>query len=221
MAGGEVYSPDQVELFGEVLTRLVEEIEATARAELSQRCAAPDRAAAIAAPAGAGPGDRGGATAADRLRGVATKRSRSNAPRPAARAICWRSPSAHRGAGNRAARGTRRRVGAESVAESRARTSPIRLRMLVDRSEGNDDLAGDRRTADLPRHHFLRLLQVASELVRQQLQAAIRRTPAPSRRSSPRSRSDRAETSASRVMTTRWRRCRSCTPPASSTMPRS
>ena len=62
----------------------------------------------------------------------------------------------------------------QSVAQNPgSRFSNAGFGILVDRAEGNDALAaaiGER--SDLPRHHFLRLLTIASDIVRHRLQTS-------------------------------------------------
>jgi uncharacterized protein (DUF2336 family) len=176
VSGAGMYSAEQIELFGEVLTRLVEEIGEAARAELSRSlCSAPiapskllrrlalDNSIQVAQPlltdfvaldediqiecAGSG--------AQKHLFALTRRASLSEAVT---------APLVARG--NAAV--------LKSVAGNPGAVfSELSYGVLVERSEGDDELGmaiGSR--ADLPRHHFLRLLQVASELVRRDLQAA-------------------------------------------------
>jgi uncharacterized protein (DUF2336 family) len=176
VSGAEVYSPEQVELFGEVLTRLVEDIEAKARAELSRSlCAAPigpskllrrlalDPAIEVAEPLLAG------FSALDEAIQVECAAS---CGQQHLSALTQRASLSEAVTEPLVARGNAE-VLKLVVGNPGASFSNRSYGMLVERSSGNDDLGlaiGGR--ADLPRHHFLRLLQVASELVRQELQAA-------------------------------------------------
>jgi uncharacterized protein (DUF2336 family) len=176
VSGAEIYSDEQVELFGEVLTRLVEEIEDGARAELSRSlCRAPvgpskllrrlalDRSIDVARPLLSDYGaldediqiDCAASCGQQHLMALSRRRSLSEAVT---------APLVARGDAA---------VLRSVIGNHGASFSDRSYGTLVERSLGDDELGraiGAR--SDLPRHHFLRLLQVASELVRKELQAA-------------------------------------------------
>lgn len=176
VSGAKVYSDEQVELFGEVLTRLVEEIEEASRAELSRNlCAAPvgpskllrrlalDRSIEVARPLLSSFGALDESIQIDCAASMGQQHLLALTRRPTLSEAVT-APLVARGdapvlkgvAANRGACFSDRSFGT-----------------LVERSLGDDELGrviGAR--LDLPRHHFLRLLQVASELVRKELQSA-------------------------------------------------
>uniref|UniRef100_Q07HD3 DUF2336 domain-containing protein n=1 Tax=Rhodopseudomonas palustris (strain BisA53) TaxID=316055 RepID=Q07HD3_RHOP5 len=176
VAGANAYSPEQIELFGDVLARLVDEIETAARAELSQRlCRASigppqllrrfvlDEATVVAQPLlsdfEALPTDLLVECAKTRGQGhLLAITKRKSIPEQVTDPIVERGDA---------------RV-LQSVAQNPgSRFSNSGFGMLVDRAEGNDALAaaiGER--PDLPRHHFLRLLTIASDIVRHRLQSS-------------------------------------------------
>lgn len=176
VSGAGMYSADQIELFGEVLTRLVEEIEESVRVELSRSlCTAPiapskllrrlalDNSIQVAEPL------LTDFVALDEdiqveCAVVGGQKHLFALTRRGSLSEAVTTPLVARG--NAAV--------LKSVAENPGAVfSESTYEALVERSRGDDELgmAIGART-DLPRHHFLRLLQVASELVRRDLQAA-------------------------------------------------
>ncbi|NVN88099.1 MAG: DUF2336 domain-containing protein [Rhodopseudomonas sp.] len=176
VGGADAYSEEQVELFGEVLTRLVEEIEIGARAELSRSVAglrigpsnllrklAMDEAIEVAEPLLLGRVALGDDILVEcaRSRGQGHLLAISRRPHLSASVT---EPLTERGDDT---------VLRSVVGNSGAVFSDCGYQNLVNRAEGNDDLAlavGAR--PELPRHHFLRLLAIASNLVRTEIQAA-------------------------------------------------
>jgi uncharacterized protein (DUF2336 family) len=176
VSGAANYSAEQVELFGEVLTRLVEQIGEAARAELARslstapigpsklvRRLALDDSIRVAAPLLTDFGaldqdiqvDCAASCGQQHLMALTRRASLSEAVT---------APLVVRGDAA---------VLKSVIGNPGAAFSNRSYGTLIERSIGDDELGraiGGR--ADLPRHHFLRLLQVASELVRQELQAA-------------------------------------------------
>lgn len=176
VAGANAYSPDQIEVFGEVLARLVDEIETAARAELSQwLCRATigppqllrrfvlDDAIAVAQPLlsdfEALPPELLVECARTRGQGhLLAITKRKDIPEQVTDPIVERGDA---------------RVLQSVATNPGSHFSNAGFGILVDRAEGNDALAaaiGER--LDLPRHHFLRLLTIASDIVRHRLQTA-------------------------------------------------
>ena len=127
-AGANAYSPDQIEVFGDVLARLVDEIETAARAELSQRLSPRrDRTAAVAAPLRARRGDRGGPAAIVRLRGVADRTAGRMRQDPRAGPSDGDHPAQeHSGTGDRPDRRARRCARCcTALRKTRARAFPM------------------------------------------------------------------------------------------------
>ena len=176
VAGANVYSPDQIEVFGEVLARLVDEIETAARAELSQRLSRAtigppellrrfvlDEAAVVAQPLlsdfEALPTELLVECAKTRGQGhLLAITKRKNIPEQVTDPIVERGDL---------------RVLQSVATNPGSRFSNAGFGILVERAEGHDALAtaiGER--SDLPRHHFLRLLTIASDIVRHRLQSS-------------------------------------------------
>ncbi len=173
---GLCYSPEQIELFDEVLGRLAEGIEAKVRAELSVRLCdasfAPPRLLRQ--------------LALDQVIDVAAPLlSRSDQLDDIILIECVNT----RSQGHLMAISRRRRVSEavtdrlvvlgeapvllSVVANPGSRFSDIGFATLVLRAEGDDALAtGVGIRVDLPRHQFLRLLSMASLSVRERLEAA-------------------------------------------------
>ena len=173
--GASRYSAGQVNLFDEVIIKLVTAIEAKARAKLSSRLApvrnAPpgvirmlafDDDIEVARPV---------LTTSERLDEADLVATASNKSQQHLAAIAERKSLSEAVTEVLVARGDRQVV--HSVARNAgARFSDAGFRMLVKRSGGDDALAmqvGARR--DLPRQHFLRLLQEASAAVHSRLAA--------------------------------------------------
>ena len=173
--GASRYSAGQINLFDEVIVKLVTAIEAKTRAKLSSRLApvhnAPpgvinmlafDDDIEVARPV---------LTLSERLGEADLVANASSKSQQHLAAIAERRSLSEAVTDVLVARGDRQVV--HSVARNAgARFSDAGLRMLVKRSGGDDALAiqvGARR--DLPRQHFLRLLQEASAAVRGRLAA--------------------------------------------------
>jgi uncharacterized protein (DUF2336 family) len=173
--GASCYSDGQITLFDEVIARLITAIEAKARAKLSNRLAqirnAPlgvirtlafDDDIEVARPVLA---------MSERLEEADLVANASNKSQQHLAAIAERKSLSEAVTEVLVARGDRQVV--RSIAKnSGARFSDAGFRMLVKRSNGDDALAmqvGVRR--DVPRQHFLRLLQEASAAVRNRLTA--------------------------------------------------
>jgi Uncharacterised protein conserved in bacteria (DUF2336) len=169
------YSQEQVNLFDEVIVKLVDAIEAKARARLARRLApvpnAPrgivrmlafDDDIAVARPV---------LTTSERLDEADLVENASRKSQQHLAAIAQRSSLSEAVTDVLVTRGDRRVV--HSVARnSGARFSDAGFRMLVKRASGDDALTmrvGMRR--DVPRQHFLKLLQQASDAVRKRLAA--------------------------------------------------
>jgi len=173
--GASRYSDGQIGLFDEVMVKLIAAIEAKARAKLSHRLAplhnAPlgvirqlafDDDIEVARPV---------LTISERLDEADLVANASNKSQEHLAAIAERKSLSEAITEVLVARGDRQVV--HSVAKNAgARFSDAGFRMLVKRSSGDDALAmrvGARR--DVPRQHFLRLLQEASSAVRDRLAA--------------------------------------------------
>ncbi len=173
--GASRYSAGQINLFDEVIAKLVTAIETKARAKLSSRLApvrnAPpgvirmlafDDDIEVARPV---------LTTSERLDEADLVANASNKSQQHLAAIAERKSLSEAVTEVLVARGDRQVV--HSVARNTgARFSDAGFRMLVKRSVGDDALAmqvGARR--DVPRQHFLRLLQEASATVRSRLEA--------------------------------------------------
>jgi len=170
------YSDEQVALFDDVIARLAAEIEVSARAELARalapipnappgviRLLACDDAIEVAAPV---------LTLSERLDDaalIATARTKSRAH---LLAISHRKSLAEAVTDVLIERGDSIVV-LSTVRNAGARLSDGGLSELVRRSERDEAIAeslGER--PDIPRHHFLKLLSVASERVRVKLERA-------------------------------------------------
>jgi uncharacterized protein (DUF2336 family) len=173
--GGSSYSAEQINLFDEVIVKLTAAIEAKARAKLSSRLArvhnAPhgvirmlafDDDIEVARPV---------LTTSERLDEVDLVANASDKSQRHLAAIAERRSLSEAVTEVLVTRGDRQVV--RSVARNAgARFSDAGFRMLVQRSSKDDTLAmhvGTRR--DLPRPHFLRLLEHASATVRRRLAA--------------------------------------------------
>src|SRR5262245_27080400 len=173
--GGGRYSGNQINLFDEVMVKLVAAIEAKARAKLSHRLAPVNNAPPGVIRMLAFDDDievaRPVLTASERLDEADLVANASNKSQQHLAAIAERKSLSEEVTEVLVARGDRQVV--QSVAKnSGARFSDAGFRMLVKRSGGDEALAlqvGARR--DVPRQHFLRLLQEASATVRQRLAA--------------------------------------------------
>jgi uncharacterized protein (DUF2336 family) len=176
ITGASQYSDDQVALFDDVIGRLAEQIELTARAKLARRLAlipnAPVRIIKTLAfddeIAVAGPVlTHSQRLAEEVLLAVAGAKSQQHLLAMSARHSLSEAVTdvlVERG-DSQVARAVSRNAG--------ARFSDAGFGMLVKRSEGDEVLAehvGGR--ADIPRHHFLRLIARASDAVRTKLAAA-------------------------------------------------
>jgi len=176
VSGAGTYSLEQIDLFGEVLTRLVDEIGDAARAELSRnlslaptgpskllRRLALDDSIHVAEPL------LSNFAALDEKIQVECADSCGNQH---LLALTRRTSLSEAVTAPLIARGDA--IVLKGVVGNRgAYLSDRSYRTLVERAQGDDELIlaiGTR--PDLPRHHFLRLLQVGSELVRRELQAA-------------------------------------------------
>jgi uncharacterized protein (DUF2336 family) len=176
VAGSSRYTPDQIAVFGDVLDTLAATIAAKARVRLSRRLAgvanAPakvirslafDDAIAVAAPVLKQSAQLSEADL------VANARTKSQ---DHLHAIAQRAELSEAVTDVLVVRGDQRVV--HSVARNAgARFSHNGFEHLVARSRGDDVLTryvGARK--DLPRHHFLRLLETASSSVRESLEAA-------------------------------------------------
>ena len=173
--GAGRYSPGQINLFDEVIVKLVTAIEAKARAKLSSRLApvhnAPSGVVRMLAFDDNIEVARPVLTNSERLDDADLVANASNKSQQHLAAIAERRSLSEAVTEVLVARGDRQVV--NSVARNAgARFSDAGFRMLVKRASGDDTLAmhvGARR--DVPRQHFLRLLQEASAAVRERLAA--------------------------------------------------
>lgn len=176
IASADVYADDQITLFDDVIGRLVTTIESNARAKLANRLAKVSRAPinvirtlscdddiAVARPV---------LRESERLDDAHLVATANAKGQPHLLAIAERRALSEAVTEVLVARGDREVV--RSVARNDgARFSNAAFRTLVDRSNHDDVLAlhvGTR--GDLPRHHFLKLIERASATVRQKLAAA-------------------------------------------------
>jgi uncharacterized protein (DUF2336 family) len=174
--GSQQYSEQQVALFDDVFTRLLTEIEVTARAMLANRLAPVPNAplATIRALAFddeiivAGPV----LTQSPRLDVETLIANAKTKSQEHLLAISRRKELAEPVTDVLVERGDRQIV-LSTVENSGARFSDFGFATLVMRSE-NDDVVAERVGVrdDIPRHHFLRLLSKASAVVRAKLEAA-------------------------------------------------
>ena len=176
LAGSAGYSNSQIELFDSVFVRLAEAIETSARAVLANRLASNSRAPSIIsrhlasddAPNVAGPMLRHSRQLDEKML-VAVARAKTQQH---LFAISLRNSIGEDVTDVLVERGERPVV-LSTANNPKARFSDTGYKTLVERSEGDDELAtsvGLRR--DIPRHHFLRLLVRASHAVRAKLEAA-------------------------------------------------
>jgi uncharacterized protein (DUF2336 family) len=176
ISGVEVYAEDQITLFDDVIGRLVSTIESNARAKLANRLArvscAPvnvirmlscDDDIAVARPV---------LRQSERLDDAHLVATASSKGQPHLMAIAERRALSEAVTEVLVERGDREVV--RSVARNNgARFSNAAFRTLVDRSNNDDVLAVHVGTrGDLPRHHFLKLIERASATVRHKLAAA-------------------------------------------------
>jgi uncharacterized protein (DUF2336 family) len=175
LEGASRYSEGQVNVFDEVISKLITAIEAKARAKLSTRLAPVHNAPPGVIRTLAFDDDievaRPVLTMSERLDEADLIANASNKSQQHLAAIAERKSLSEGVTEVLVTRGDRQVV--HSVARNAgARFSDAGFRMLVKRSGGDDTLAmqvGSRR--DLPRQHFLRLLQDASAEVRTRLAA--------------------------------------------------
>jgi uncharacterized protein (DUF2336 family) len=173
--GANRYSSSQINLFDEVIAKLANAIEAKARAKLASRLAAVPNSPAGVIRLLAFDDDievaRPVLTTSERLNEADLVANAHQKSQQHLAAIAERQTLSEAVTEVLVARGDRQVV--HSVARnSGARFSDAGFRMLVKRSTGDDALAaqvGSR--SDLPRQHFLRLLQDASAAVRSRLAA--------------------------------------------------
>jgi uncharacterized protein (DUF2336 family) len=173
LAGVSRYSDDQINLFDEVISKLVSAIEAKARAKLAVRLATAARPPAGALRMLAFDDDINVARPvlrdSERLAEEDILANARSKGQPHLLAISERKSLSEAVTEVLVTRGDRQV--AHSVARnSGARFSDAGFRMLLKRSAGDEALAmhvGARR--DLPRQHFLSLLQQASSAVRTRL----------------------------------------------------
>jgi uncharacterized protein (DUF2336 family) len=173
LEGASRYSAAQINLFDEVLVKLVAAIEAKARAKLAVRLAPVHNAPADTIRVLAFDDDievaRTVLTDSERLADADLVANAYEKSQQHLAAIAERKSLSETVTDVLVARGNRQVV--HTVAKnSGARFSDAGFRMLVKRSSGDDALAmhvGTRR--DVPRQHFLRLLQEASAAVRHRL----------------------------------------------------
>ena len=173
--GAVRYTTGQINLFDEVIVKLVTAIEAKARAKLSSRLAplhnAPSGVVRVLAFDDNIEVARPILTTSERLDDADLVANASNKSQQHLAAIAERKSLSEAVTEVLVARGDRQVV--SSVARNAgARFSDAGFRMLVKRASGDDALAmhvGARR--DVPRQHFLRLLQEASAAVRDRLEA--------------------------------------------------
>ncbi len=175
LEGASRYSAGQINLFDEVIVKLVATIEAKARAKLASRLApvhdAPPGVIRLLAFDDDIEVARTVLTASERLAETDLIANAYEKSQQHLVAIAERKSLSEAVTEVLVARGNRQVV--HAVAKNTgARFSDAGFRMLVKRSSGDDALAmqvGGRR--DLPRQHFLRLLQEASASVRERLAA--------------------------------------------------
>lgn len=175
MTGASRYSVDQIDLFDEVITRLATAIEAKARAKLSIRLADVPTAPAGVVRMLAFDDDievaRAVLRSSERLNESDLVANASSKSQQHLAAISERRSLSEAITDVLVTRGDRAVV-QSVVRNTGARFSEAGFRMLVKRSSSDDGLAmdvGARR--DLPRQHFLRLLEQASVAVRSRLAA--------------------------------------------------
>jgi uncharacterized protein (DUF2336 family) len=175
LADANRYSVEQVGLFDEVITKLARAIEAKARAKLSIRLADVQTAPAGVVRMLAFDDDievaRPVLKESERLNESDLVANASSKSQQHLAAISERKSLSEAVTDVLVTRGNRDVV--HSVARNKgARFSDAGFRMLVKRSSGDDTLAMHVGTrGDLPRQHFLRLLEQASATVRSRLAA--------------------------------------------------
>jgi uncharacterized protein (DUF2336 family) len=175
LAGANRYSVEQVGLFDEVIAKLARAIEAKARAKLSIRLAdvqtAPPGVVRMLAFDDDIEVARAVLKQSERLNESDLVANASSKSQQHLAAISERKSLSEAVTDVLVTRGNRDVV--HSVARNKgARFSDAGFRMLVKRSSGDDTLAMHVGTrGDLPRQHFLRLLEQASATVRSRLAA--------------------------------------------------
>jgi uncharacterized protein (DUF2336 family) len=175
MAGATRYNDDQIGVFDDVMLKLAAAIEARARAKLASRLAAVAQAPPRVVKALAFDDDIAVAepvlSRSERLEDQDLVDNASTKSQQHLFAITQRTALSEAVTDVLVTRGNQAVV--RSVARNTgARFSDAGLRMLVRRANGDDVLAahvGQRR--DIPRHHFLKLLEKASAAVRARLEA--------------------------------------------------
>lgn len=176
LSGSGRYSGDQIELFDEVMSRLVEEIDVSARAAFGARLAivadapprvmrglALDDAIEVAGPV---------LLHSVQLDDLTLVESASTKTQEHLLAISRRSVIAEPVTDVLVERGSRD-VAVSTAGNAGARFSEFGYSTLVRRARGDDDLAlAVWVRPEIPRQHLLQLFAQASELVRQKLDAA-------------------------------------------------
>ena len=175
VGGATRYSQDQIGLFDDVMARLVHTIEAKARAKLSHRLAPVANAPVNVVTMLAFDDDidvaRPVLTQSERLDDRTLVANASSKSQQHLFAIAQRKSLSEAVTDVLVERGDRNVV--QSVVKNTgARFSDAGFRVLVTRSAGDDDLAADvGMRPDIPRQHFLVLLEKASSAVRARLAA--------------------------------------------------
>jgi uncharacterized protein (DUF2336 family) len=175
VGGAERYSDDQVGVFDDVMVRLVTTIETATRAKLAERLApianAPSNVIQMLAFDDDIEVARPVLVLSERLDDRYLLANASAKSQQHLQAIAQRKSLSEVVTDLLVERGDREVV--QSVAKnSGARFSDAGFRLLVKRSSGDDDLAIDvGRRDDIPRPHFLLLLERASDAVRARLAA--------------------------------------------------
>jgi uncharacterized protein (DUF2336 family) len=169
------FTPEQISIFDDVMTRLIGAIEVKARAELSRRLASVANAPGQVIRMLAQDDDIEIAgsvlTQSERLNDNDLVATAANKSQLHLLAISRRKSLSEAVTDVLVKRGDRKVV--HSVVQNTgARFSDSGFKMLVNRSAGDDDLASELATRrDLPRRHFLVLLETASRAVRARLEA--------------------------------------------------
>ncbi len=175
VGGATRYSEDQIGLFDDVMARLVHTIEAKARAKLSHRLAPVANAPVNVVTMLAFDDDievaRPVLTQSERLDDRTLVANASSKSQQHLFAIAQRKSLSEAVTDVLVERGDRNVV--QSVVKNTgARFSDAGFRVLVTRSAGDDDLAAEvGMRPDIPRQHFLVLLEKASSAVRARLAA--------------------------------------------------
>lgn len=181
VVGAHRYSEEHIRLFDEVIGKLVVAIEAKARAKLASRLASIANAPRNVVRSLAFDDDISVAepvlTTSPRLAEADLVANASTKSQQHLNAIARRPTLSEAITDVLVSRGDRQVV--HTVARnSGARFSDAGFRMLVKRSSGDDVLAAEvRARPDLPRQHFLKLLDIASATVRERLETENPATP--------------------------------------------